>query len=624
MKQKRLYSILLVLALLCTGLTTATAQSTNPLVYGAYESGATTSWGTLKIENCGVAMQLKDPSLVGLTITKVRIPFEEDAKSLGRGALFLSKELKVEKGAATTDIHNVADILVDSFAIKSGWLDITLSQPYTITEDGVYVGYTFSVNKNGLKPVRTVDVASENNLWVFSNRTYKKWSNKSQLLGKSLAMQVLLTGAPANAASVSFTSSTTQLNAQPKVKLTITNHGTEKINSIDYTYEINGISQTAHKAFSPALSALFGKTANFDITLPKMTVKGARTLTVTIDKVNDQANEDKAPADSQKLAVYSEIPKKRALVEEYTGTWCGWCPRGFVALEMLDKELKEDFIGVAYHSGDPMAFTGDFPIGVDGFPRASLDRVENSLDPYGGKSGGGFGMKRLVEERNKMFTPVAIKVEAYFEDEAQTIIQARSTTTTPVDLKDAKYQVGYILVANGLTEAGDPYRQDNWAQHSYLPGMSSTYPEPDFKTFTSGGSLVTGLTYNFVACARSSKQGIAGSLPTEMTADVDYTHNYRFKLALAKNSSAHEIYQDKNKLEVVAFIYNPDTKEVVNACKTMVQPYAAHTGVTDVTTTGSETPVAYYSVDGKRLNAPQQGMNIVRLSNGTSRKIFIK
>jgi len=79
MKQKRLYSILLVLALLCTGLTSATAQSTNPLVYGAYESGATTSWGTLKIENCGVAMQLKDPSLVGLTITKVRIPFEEDA-----------------------------------------------------------------------------------------------------------------------------------------------------------------------------------------------------------------------------------------------------------------------------------------------------------------------------------------------------------------------------------------------------------------------------------------------------------------------------------------------------------------------------------------------------------------
>ena len=624
MKQIRLYSILLVLALLCTGFTSATAQSSNPLVYGSYESGATTSWGTLKAENCGVAMQLKDPSLVGLTITKVRIPFDDEAKNLGRGALFLSKELKVEKGATSTDIHNVADILVDSFIIKSGWLDITLSQPYTITEDGVFVGYTFSVNKNGLTPVRTVDVASDNNFWLFSSRTYKKWNNKSKFLGKSLAMQVLLTGAPTNAASVSFASSTTQLNAQPKVNLTITNHGTEKISSIDYTYEINGISQTAHKAFSPALSALFGKTANFEITLPKMTVKGARTLTVTIDKVNDQANEDKVPADAHDLAVYSEIPKKRALVEEYTGTWCGWCPRGFVALEILDKELKEDFIGVAYHSGDPMAFTGDFPIGVDGYPRASLDRVENSLDPYGGKSGGGFGMRRDLAERNKMFTPVAIKVEAYFEDEAQTVIKTRSTTFAPVDLKDTKFQVSYILVANGLTEAGDPYRQGNWGQKNYLPGMSGTYPEEDFKPFTSGGSLVTGLTYNFVACARSSKYGIAGSLPKEMTADVDYTHDYRFKLALAKNAAGREIYQDKNKLEVVAFVIDANTKAVINACKTKVQSYAAHTGVTDITTAGSETPVAYYSVDGKRLNAPQQGMNIVRLSNGTSRKIFIK
>ena len=449
-------------------------------------------------------------------------------------------------------------------------------------------------------------------------------SNKSSLLGKPLAMQSLHTDALTNAASVSFSSSTTQLNAQPKVNLTITNHGTAKISSINYTYEINGISQTGYRTFSTALPALSDQTAKFDITLPKMTVKGSRTLTVTINKVNNQANEDKAPAETHYIAVYSEIPKKRTLIEEYTGTWCGWCPIGFAAMEMLDKAFKEDFIGVAYHKNDPMAFTTDYSIPVGGFPIASLDRIENSLSPYKGKSSSGFGMKNLLEEKNKMFTPVAIKVEAYFEDEAQTIIQTRSTSSTPVDLKEAKFQVSYILVANGLTEAGDPYHQGKWAQHNNLKGNSKTYPEEDFKPFTSGDSFVKGLTFNFVACARSSKHGIAGSLPTEMTADVDYTHNYRFKLALAKNSSAHEIYQDKNKLEVVAFIINSETKKVVNACKTKVQSYPVHTGVTDVTTAGSETPVAYYSVDGKRLNAPKQGMNIVRLSNGTSRKIFIK
>lgn len=625
MKQTKLHSFFLMLALLCACVTSAVAQSSNELVYGSYESGATTSWGTQNVENCGVAMQLKDPALVGLTITRLKIPFESDAVNLGRGKVFLSKELKVEKGGTSKNIHNKADILEQDFVISAGWVDVTLEHPYTITADGVFVGYTFSVNRNGLEPVRTVDLPSENNMWVFANRTYKKWSNKSKFLGKSLAMQVILTGAPTNAASVSFVSAITQLNAQPKVNLTISNHGTSKISSVDYTYEINGISQTGQKSFSPALSALFGKSASFDITLPKMTVKGSRPLVVTINKVNGQANEDKAPSDTHDMAVYSEIPKKRALVEEFTGTWCGWCTRGFAAMEMLAKDLKDDFIGVAYHNGDPMAFTADFPVGISGFPNASVDRSGNTCDPYNGPTGyGRFGMKKYVTERNKMFTPLSIKVEAYFEDEAQTIIKTRSTTATPVDLNDANYQVSYILVANGLTEAGDPYHQDKWGQHNYLPGMSSTYPEEDMEQFTSGGSLITGLTFNFVACARSSKYGIAGSLPTKMEGDVDYTHDYRFKLALAKNSDAHEIYQDKNKLEVVAFVIDGKTKEVINACKTKVKSYAEHTGISDVTTATDSAPVAYYGVDGKRLNAPQKGLNIVRLSNGTSQKIIVK
>ena len=109
-----------------------------------------------------------------------------------------------------------------------------------------------------------------------------------------------------------------------------------------------------------------------------------------------------------------------------------------------------------------------------------------------------------------------------------------------------------------------------------------------------------------------------------MEGDVDYTHDYRFKLALAKNSDAHEIYQDKNKLEVVAFVIDGKTKEVINACKTKVKSYAEHTGISDVTTATDSAPVTYYGVDGKRLNAPQKGLNIVRLSNGTSQKIIVK
>ena len=40
------------------------------------------------------------------------------------------------------------------------------------------------------------------------------------------------------------------------------------------------------------------------------------------------------------------------------------------------------------------------------------------------------------------------------------------------------------------------------------------------------------------------------------------------------------------------------------------------TGINSIAGNAIATPVAYYSVDGKRLQAPQKGLNIIRLSNG--------
>ena len=63
----------------------------------------------------------------------------------------------------------------------------------------------------------------------------------------------------------------------------------------------------------------------------------------------------------------------RPLIEEYTGTWCGWCPRGFTGMEMLRETFGEDFIGVAIHNQDPMAVltTSQYPSNIQGFPSAA-------------------------------------------------------------------------------------------------------------------------------------------------------------------------------------------------------------------------------------------------------------
>ena len=48
------------------------------------------------------------------------------------------------------------------------------------------------------------------------------------------------------------------------------------------------------------------------------------------------------------------------------------------------------------------------------------------------------------------------------------------------------------------------------------------------------------------------------------------------------------------------------------------------TGVATVTTDGDANIQAIYSTDGKRLNELQRGLNIIRMSNGTTQKILRK
>lgn len=81
------------------------------------------------------------------------------------------------------------------------------------------------------------------------------------------------------------------------------------------------------------------------------------------------------------VSVLASVPTKYVVVEERTGTWCGWCPRGAVGMAYLEQE--PEFIGVAVHSNDPMEVQNyDFLINTymdgGGFPGAMFDRDNES------------------------------------------------------------------------------------------------------------------------------------------------------------------------------------------------------------------------------------------------------
>ena len=65
--------------------------------------------------------------------------------------------------------------------------------------------------------------------------------------------------------------------------------------------------------------------------------------------------------------------QSRALIEDYTGTWCGFCPRVSQAIE-LSKEASDNVVAVAIHNGDPMANSFgsqmENAVNIEGFPTA--------------------------------------------------------------------------------------------------------------------------------------------------------------------------------------------------------------------------------------------------------------
>jgi thiol-disulfide isomerase/thioredoxin len=69
----------------------------------------------------------------------------------------------------------------------------------------------------------------------------------------------------------------------------------------------------------------------------------------------------------------------KALIEDYTGTWCGWCPRIAKGIEEVkDQTNGEHIISIAVHNNDPMVFSLEAQmrgqLGVTEFPTGTLNR----------------------------------------------------------------------------------------------------------------------------------------------------------------------------------------------------------------------------------------------------------
>ena len=564
-----------------------------------------TSFGFWTPQTYDVAIHLQDDALTGSHIDEITFPVKKISGTSGY-KVWLTSQLRVE------DNVNVPDLVsIDVTPTKAGNVTVMLPKPYVIPAEGVYVGYTMTVDKAASitgGPVTTIDQVKPSGLYVHMSRNLLKWTDLSQDAAMSAVIDVTVSGSAIvdNAVSpVAGSSVFVKTGDEITVTQEFVNHGAAGIQSMDVEYKFNGQTYTKHIAVV-SVKGQYGLNTYDTFTLPAVSEAGNYELEMSVVKVNGQANMDASTACVSPIVALNTVPKKRTLMEEYTGTWCGWCTRGLVALELLKKNYPDDFVTISYHNGDPMEIlqSNSFPSPVTGFPAAWVDRGM-SIDPYGGEpyDDSRFSALDILEWRNSMFGNADIELKAELSP-AEDEVNVTATVTFPYTDDNANYALEYVLVEDGLT---GPAGTD-WDQQNYYAGDTSA--SADLKEMAQKGDVISNMVFNDVAVGVSTIGGIIDSLPKDVKADVPVTHSYTFYPDYCFNTNYDPIIQDKHQLYVVALLVNLDDGIVANAVKVKVTE-ADIVGIETVEKQKSQEQTQYYNLQGQRVSKPQKGVNIV-------------
>lgn len=583
-------------------------------VFSYAPEGTKNFYGNRSTDSYDLAILVKDPSLVGAKIVGMRFELEMNA-GIEDVSGWTSTSLAE---TPTGEVVNVTDV-------ESGWNEVRFETPVEITNNGIYVGYSLTVAQlvsggaNGFIMATGENNAANAFFSRTENVTKGKWVDWAAYY-PALSMQVILTGVASQGVDIALDE---YIIAKPgetsSCNLTVVNNTGKSVSSIEYSYSIAGkTSQSGTGSKSVTLNSILGASATEAIDLPAVSEAGEYDLTVKVTKINGEESTGYNSEATTKLAVTDMDIKHRAVVEEYTGTWCPNCPRGYVAMEYMAEKYPDDFIGLAYHNGDPMDGRNVVePSRCQYNPGAFIDRASGEIDPYFGSGNVEMGMEQEWIDRCAVQAPAAIEVEAALSDDLETVAV---TSRTAFALSGVEgFKVAYALLADGMTGTGR-----SWQQYNNYRGYSSALDIDAWDQFSNGGLYVT-VEFNDVVILAPDSKGVTGSVPAEITVGEWNEHEYTFTLSDATSaystSRGESLVQKLWKLRVVAMLLNADG-EIVNAAKCNVSTPA---GVNSVESSMDEAvEVARYSLDGRLLSEPERGVNLVKMSDGTVRKVIVK
>lgn len=590
--------------------------------------------GSAATETYDVAMKVVDDwssgaKLTGKKVAGISIPFIS-IQGISNAKAWLSTSIELNADGTFTPNGPVkAFTLADN-----GFTTVRFDEPYEIPEDGLYIGYTLTATPDAetgeAKPIVLTQTANIGGFLIHSDKVYRLgWADMVNSGDGDLALEAILTGCDADASEVSRIQDTYLKTGEAgQTTAFVTNYGYKGLQSIAYNYKVGGYDAAADKEISMegngeaaniSLPPVFGGYKAVTMAIPAISAASDDIFYVDITKANGKDNAIEDREAQCNVYVMNFIPKKRPLMEEYTGTWCGFCPRGFVGLEKMAELYPEDFIALSYHNDDPMEVMHYtlFPSDIQGFPAAYLDRVWE-VDAYSGFEQEGFAIDKAWLQRCQEFGTADIDVEATWSEDKSTI-DIKSTAKFARSEDFASYRIAYAVVADGLKGT-----TDDWAQSNYYSGGDYGYPEY-MEQFTNGESHVAGLTFNDVLAATTEYTGVEGSLPETIVAGETYSHTYSFNAADIVNTAYEPVIQDKNKVKIVAILVS-EWGDVLNVNRCKV---SGATGIKQLNgTTDNVVKTEYYDLTGRKVLVPANGIYVKsqQLKNGetVNSKVIIR
>lgn len=265
-------------------------------------------------------------------------------------------------------------------------------------------------------------------------------------------------------------------------------------------------------------------------------------LTVSITMVNGVADAD--PTNNNGSAIHntvSQLADKRVVIEEGTGTWCGWCPRGTVAMDYMTATYP-DFIGIAVHNGDPMT-VAEYDNGADisGFPGGNFERIIMG----GGVSQASF--EAYYNANINDIVPAAVDV-AVSGVGANITLDASATFYTPFAAGD--FRLAVVMVEDQVKGTGAAWNQVNY----YAGGANG--PMGGYELLPNPVPAANMLYDHVGRALLGGYNGQAGSVPAVIADGT--VGSYSFTYTVPAGSS-------RDHMHAVALLLNNTTGEIVNA-----------------------------------------------------------